>query len=177
MNTHVMIDLETLGTRPGSVIVSIGAVVFDERGVQRDRSFEARIDIDSSLEAGLTVDGSTIEWWMRREPSAREVFRCQGDPLSAVLARFWTWLDNIPEAELYVWGNGASFDLALLAEAFRRARYPKLPWRFTNERCYRTLKALHLEIVAVKPEVAHNALSDAIAQAEHAVQILRGGAS
>jgi hypothetical protein len=30
---NVMIDLETLGTRPGCVILSIGAAVFDEKDI------------------------------------------------------------------------------------------------------------------------------------------------
>lgn len=61
---HVMVDLETLGTKPGSVILSIGAVTFDLDGSGRDgRTFYQRVNIQSCLDAGMTVDGDTVEWW------------------------------------------------------------------------------------------------------------------
>ena len=170
---NVMVDLETLGTRPGAVIVSIGAVVFDADGPDNDLTFEERIDIDSCLRCGLTVDGGTLEWWLRQNDRARAIFQAKGKPLTQALADFAGWLAALPGG-LRLWGNGASFDCALLAEAYRRAGWLELPWKYTAERCYRTLAALRPELPKAKALVAHCALDDALAQAAHAATILRG---
>lgn len=64
MITNIMLDLETLGTCPGSVILQIGAV-------RSNNGLERTITIDSCLRAGLTVDGDTIGWWLRQSEAAR----------------------------------------------------------------------------------------------------------
>ena len=48
--SNIMLDIETLGTRSTSVILSIGAVEFDKTSILR--AFHKRIDIDSCLRQG-----------------------------------------------------------------------------------------------------------------------------
>jgi Mesyanzhinovviridae exonuclease len=77
---HVMLDLETLGTEAGCVVVAIGAVAFDPMGayvhppdmtnLQSDE-FYAVIDIQSCLDAGLRINGNTLYWWLQQSPDAR----------------------------------------------------------------------------------------------------------
>lgn len=62
---NVMIDLETFGTRPGSVIVSIGAVEFSMDGI--GEAYYRAIDVASSLLAGLTIDEITVKWWREQD--------------------------------------------------------------------------------------------------------------
>lgn len=169
---NVMIDLETLGTRPGSAIVQLAAVAFDAEG--RHCDYEVGIDLASCLAAGLKIDAATMNWWLdpKRAEAAREVFNgAFHQTLRSALESFAEWLHEITPAP-DVWGNGASFDLALLAEAFLAVDLP-VPWKYSAERCYRTLAALRPDIEKPKPTLAHTALADARAQAEHAVRILR----
>ena len=42
-----------------------------------------------------------------------------------------------------------------------------MPFRFTHDRCFRTMKALFPDVPYLLPTVAHDALQDAIAQAFH----------
>ena len=83
--THVSIDIETLGTAPGSVILTIGAVAFNRHGLIPERNgilgtFYQRIDLDYSLRAGLTVDASTLRWWFSQPQATQdEVFDPGGD--------------------------------------------------------------------------------------------------
>jgi hypothetical protein len=98
-----------------------------------------------------------------------------------VLEDFSDFLARVPLRKRKIWGNGASFDNAILAELYRVAKHPS-PWEYWNDRCYRTLKNLYKQVVP-PPErkgTHHNALDDAVFQAEHAVSILkfrRGDAS
>ncbi len=71
---NVMIDLETLGTRPGSVILSIGAVEFD-RDLGLGREFYVELNQASSITAGLTTDDATVDWWLDQEDAARDLIK------------------------------------------------------------------------------------------------------
>lgn len=171
-----MIDLETLGTAPGSAVVAIGAVDSD------GREFYRTISIKSCLEAGLTVDGDTLAWWFSQ--SSEAIKQTFGSPtiglLDDVLTDFARWVAYGPGSTLEkghakrLWGNSAAFDLGLLAAAYRALGWA-LPWSYREEACYRTLKNLVPEVKAPPFEgVEHNALDDAKNQMRHLVELLRG---
>lgn len=58
---HIMIDLETMGVRPSSAVVSIGCVEFMQTDVIS--VFYTPVSLESCLKAGLTTDESTVKWW------------------------------------------------------------------------------------------------------------------
>jgi hypothetical protein len=178
-----MIDLETLGVTAGSVILSLGAVVFDESGVltSRDNAFYAVIQRKSCEEIGMTTEPDTIAWWNRQSDDARRVLMQADDesksvPLSEVLSYFHTWLVMNSAFGAPIWANGAAFDFPILGFAYHASGWEKLPWTHREERCYRTLKALYPQIMReYRPgvvSIAHNALDDAEAQALHAAHLL-----
>jgi hypothetical protein len=173
---NIMLDLETLGTTPGSVVLSIGAVAFDkDEGL--GATFYRTISVASSMKAGLTIDASTLLWWSKQDRAAyQEALDKNAEKLEDVLHDFGQWLLHIGEGEYRehkLWGNGADFDLTLLLACYRAVDSTfEPPWKFWNHRCYRTLKALYPEVPAEKRN-NHNALDDARNQAEHAVAILR----
>lgn len=162
-----MLDLETLGNKPGSVIVAIGAVKFG--GGEILDSFYERVDAESCEAIGLQMDVSTVLWWMKQSDAARNEITQPGGKLSEVLMRFSSWLKD-PDVE--VWGNGASFDNVLLSDAYDRARLPR-PWKYYNDRCYRTVKSLRPDVPLPRTGTHHNALDDAKSQALHLMQIQR----
>lgn len=162
-----MLDIETLGTRAGSVITSIGAVQFSALGLGRE--FYRRIDSTSCTEIGMTVDLETVNWWMLQGDEARAEMTRPGEPVTAVLEDFAGWIGG-PDA--CIWGNGADFDNALVAEAYRRAGL-SVPWKFWNNRCYRTVKSLLGRDIRMEREgTHHNALDDARDQARHFLAIM-----
>ncbi len=170
---QVMVDLETLGNRPGCVVISIGAVLFDETSIGPE--FYAEISQFDSERHGLRADLSTMRWWKSKPlEAARVVWRTSSEPstsihsLSDALGAFGAWLPSRPE----VWGNGAAFDNVILAECFKAAGM-KMPWDFKRDRCYRTLKSLFPEVPFKRTGTHHNALDDARSQAVHASAILR----
>lgn len=180
MKNRIMVDLETLGTAPGSVILSIGAVRFDvEEGLLDE--FYVNIDVESSQRLGLTIDGATVMWWMKQSDAARaKLSEGSGEDVGVALGKFLAWANkDSPVDEL--WGNGADFDNVLLASVGRKLsedpRYAGAwgsvrPSLYRQNRCYRTLKNLS-KIPFTKPVVAHDALEDAKAQAVHLIEILK----
>jgi hypothetical protein len=162
-----MLDLETLGTRPGSIIISIGATKFDERGTY-GTPFYMRIDMQSCVDAGLLIDVDTIKWWMKQSDEARAEFQKESFDLTTALENFTFWADY-PGAVIELWGNGANFDNALLKAAYDKVGLTA-PWKFWNDRCYRTLKSMYPHIKMPKREgTHHNALDDAISQVNHLI--------
>lgn len=160
---NVMIDLETLGTAADAVVMSIGAVEFDLDG-RIGRTFYRSISIDSNLDAGRRVQEDTLIWWMKQSEEARKVFEEPKTSLEGALLELSQWYPKDAKA----WSNGASFDSPILEHAYCQA-HMETPWYFWNTRCVRTYRDLPGAdgITKVQAEVAHNALSDAIAQAKH----------
>jgi hypothetical protein len=166
----VMLDLETLGNRPGSVILAIGAVRFGAGRLGEE--FYTRVDPQSCIDAGLQMDVSTVMWWMQQSDEARAEVCREGIPLPQALGKFTAWLLSLQESD--VWGNGASFDNTVLVAAYRACRM-ELPWPFWRDRCYRTAKALHPHVRLQRSGTHHNALDDAKTQALHLMEILASG--
>lgn len=171
---QVMIDIETLGTLPGSVVFAIGAVVLENnRESALHPPFYSLINPQSAQKHGMTTDMSTLEWWFKQPVEAREQLMkafAQGATVEAAVTRLQEWYGGLP-APAAVWCKGASFDFPHL-KVFFRAAGQFTPWHYQQERCYRTLMALYPGIKAAAPVVGHHALHDARAQGEHLARLL-----
>lgn len=171
---NVMLDLETMGNGPNAAIVAIGAVAFDIETRELGATFYALIELESSVEYGGQVDAGTVMWWMKQSDVARAELCRSAEHIAVVLQRFNAWASTLcddAETNLRVWGNGAAFDNVILASAYRRMRMPA-PWKHWNDRCYRTVKALHRHVKLERTGTHHHALDDAISQAQHLIAML-----
>ena len=74
MATHGMIDLETLGVEPDSVIITLGAVKFDPfSNKEPDNGLYLRCDIEEQSEKyGRSIDDNTLEWWSRQKKEIKD---------------------------------------------------------------------------------------------------------
>lgn len=164
-----MIDIETLGTRPGDIILSIGAVKFSvEEEIKGE--FYVTIDAESCKAVGLRAQKSTLEWWSKQSDAAREAAFKGGTSLEVALIKLAVWMPPLEEA--VVWGNGANFDNALLAAAYRAIKHD-VPWHFWNDRCYRTMAAMFLKDRIERVGTGHVALDDAKTQAMRLIHMAK----
>ncbi len=163
---NIMVDIETLSTDSNALILSIGAVKFNETITDH---FYTTISIESSLKVNRLIDASTIEWWMLQDDKARALF---SDPnkldLYYALLNLKTWLGSYP----IIWGYGASFDNVILENAYKVLNI-ETPWFYKNSLCYRTLSTIYPNIKFIFEGVKHNALDDAKTQAVHLIKILK----
>jgi hypothetical protein len=180
MKNNLMIDLETMSTESNAAIIAIGAVFFDADGL--GESYYEKINLQSCIDLGLRIDASTIIWWLQQSEDARKEFFDNGKSckLNSVLNIFKNFVlfsgkkidNNGRVKDLIVWGNGSAFDIVILRNAYNVCRRTPF-WSYKNERCFRTYKATNPEIKNIPDDrPAHNALEDAIWQAEYAVEIL-----
>ena len=165
----VMIDLETLDTGVTAAILSIGACRFNETEIDGEGFYRA-ITIQSNIDEHRTISGNTLAWWVGQGEKAKRVFADPAAvPLGQALDELRAWLGTPVEAKnKRVYGNGANFDISILDHAYAAGGQTS-PWEFYNVRCFRTLKSLPSARNVPKPDnaLAHNALFDAIAQAQH----------
>jgi len=168
---QVSFDLETAGTSPNAMILSIGAVKFREDGVILDKFYRV-IDVTARTSCG-TIDAATVVWWMRQSQEARDAI-FGGDvervPLVNALVEFSEWLgfdDSLPDGEypnVCLWQRG-NMDATWLTSAYEglglnvpfgwwQVNDQRTLCRVTNTKNPRSTNALH-----------HNALSDALHQA------------
>lgn len=170
---HIMLDLETLGTRPGCVIISIGAVSFDPATQTIGGGFYTVVNQASCEGYGLTTDKGTLAWWFRQGAEAQKVLtesRKGGETLEQALNYFTEYLAEYPK-DVRIWGCGSDFDNTIMAHCYAIVG-KRQPWKFTNNRCYRTLKAMDPSIEMERSGTYHNAYDDALSQARHACKIL-----
>lgn len=170
MMKDVMIDLETMGLGVNAAIIAIGAVEFDLEAKMLGRTFYALVDLQSSVDAGGEIDPSTVMWWLAQSKEARSALLEEGILIDQALSNFGLWLLECGP-DVKVWGNGADFDNVILAQAFRRSDF-SVPWKFWNNRCFRTFKNMLPECPSPFIGIQHNALDDAKYQAEYLIAAL-----
>ncbi|PSS53702.1 hypothetical protein C6560_04430 [Enterobacter sp. FS01] len=176
MFTHLMVDLETMGKKPGAPLVSVGAVFFDPASGKTGAEYYQVISLESSMSFGARPDASTILWWLKQSPEARSAIVV--DDTVGLVEALEQFLDFIAEnaandsKNVQLWGNGSSFDCPLLEAAFELADTP-FPIPHWNYRDVRTVvelgKAVGLNSRYDIPFEGdqHNALADARHQVKY----------
>lgn len=167
-----MIDLETMGIRPTSAIISIGAALFDHEQVLD--TFYSNVNLNSSINLGMTTDQSTIDWWSKQSVQARAAWQTEDAPaIEDALKQLNDWmLGHGSRAEICPWGNGADFDLVLMNHAFNLMGVDA-PWKYYNHHCFRTMKNMFDVGQMPRSGTHHHALDDAVSQVRHLHRILQ----
>ena len=164
MATHAMIDLETLGTKPDCVILTLGAIKFNPFADQQPHSgIYQKIDIDEQDALGRTQDDSTIEWWGKQSESVQEEAFTENGRIG--LERMTNEINKFLVGVDVVWAQGPAFDIVILENLYQQLNKP-IPWNFWQIRDSRTLFSLLKKDPrkAIQQE-AHNALADCYYQA------------
>ena len=168
---NVMLDIETMSNTPNAAIVSIGAVEFDFVTKRLGEEFYVTIDLASAVGSGGEMNGSTVVWWLKQTEAARSLFFEPSQHIVDALNQFSVWMQHRGDkGDIRVWGNGAAFDNVILVAAYNRLGLEP-PWKFWNDRCYRTIKNMFPKIKAERVGTHHHALDDARTQAKHLIEL------
>jgi hypothetical protein len=176
-----MCDIETMGTDNDAAIVSVAVTMFDVASETIGASFVKNIHLASAMYHGGTTSAGTIMFWLRQGDAVRNPIWQGGEDIRDVFRDLAIWLGNqcgrneqgIPKVRM--WGNSARFDLGIVESAYKRAQIP-VPWYWSNERCFRTVRNLNPQVVydiAEKGSGAHDPLVDCKFQIEHLFKIKR----
>jgi len=163
MTTHATIDIETLGTSPDTVVLTIGGIKFDpmeDDGLHSQ--FYYRLDADEQIEMGRTVDEKTLEWWEKQpEEIRKEALETTGRvSTEQSLKALNKWLVGVDK----IWCQGPVFDIGILQNLYKQIGLHH-NWPFYIIRDSRTLFSLMDKDPRKEIDfAAHNALADAIVQ-------------
>ena len=148
--THLIIDMETLGTKPGCVVLSLACVPF---------TFESPIDLNTLLKSGFyvkfdtveqiqkykrKVEDGTIQWWKKQHSEeAKSVIKPSKDDVSLehglrALSKF-IGTTNYNLKSSFVWSRGIYFDGPLLESIYDNVDSLSMPintWMYRDIRSY-----------------------------------------
>lgn len=172
---HVMIDTETLGRTPGSVVRSVAAVEFDPKTGETGRQKVWKIDLTDSIRYGFKIESSTLKWWMMQSDEARREFVEGAEtPLEDFLEDFMQFIAATDEGnDFTLWCLQLDFDVAMLRSMYSwynlnvyRCDEEVLPWNFRKVRDVRPYMDALDSAVLLPPKVAdrHTPLADCLAQ-------------
>lgn len=172
---HVMIDTETLGRTPGSVVRSVAAVEFDPQTGETGRQKVWKIDLTDSIRYGFKVESSTLKWWMMQSDEARREFVEGAEtPLEDFLEDFMQFIAATDEGnDFTLWCLQLDFDVAMLRSMYswynlnvHGCDEEVLPWNFRKVRDVRPYKDALDSAGLLPPKVAdrHTPLADCLAQ-------------
>lgn len=173
-SVDLMIDLETLGTDPDCVVLSIGACVFDFQKKKIVDKFYIVLDTEDQKNCFRTVDQNTLKWWSQQSNQAKKVFTEPKEEVREALDQFVQFiLRNGTISQIKPWGNGSTFDISILESLFKDYEV-KVPWLFYNVMDLRTFVRFQGkgDKVPKLEGVNHHALDDAINQANYVMSKL-----
>ena len=184
---NIMLDLETTGFRPGCRVLSIGLAYFDHSGAVKSTTILPAIELQNGHD-----DDSTMEWWGKQSPEARQVFAdnitdgvepkeaaaLMGEFIKECISYHCDQVSNNPsEIRVALWGNSSTFDNSILAAMFENNGVAKLPWNTFGDRCYRTVINMLDKANIEREGTHHNCEDDARHQAEVLVATLHNASN
>lgn len=174
------LDVETLSRKPGGVIASIGATIFDPFDTSPDSAalrdgghdFYAVLSFNDQYIKMLTVDASTTKWWQKEKywPALSQEMMNSSITLKEALDQFVEFLRrHRPEM---LWANSPNFDTSFMQAAMQRVQ-GEWPLSYRQDADFRILMNLAYPMREMRPErpkelshyYDHHALGDAKLQA------------
>jgi len=167
MSFDIMLDLETLSTRPDAVILTLGAVRFDPYTDTFGDTLYFRVDVNEQLLNDRHVQQETLDWWSKQAEDVREEAMCEDNRIC--LQDVYSQLNKFVTGAGNIWAQGPHFDIVILENLYRQKGWPT-PWQFWQIRDSRTLFSVHGD-PREKNQLLHNALADSVSQASAVQQI------
>jgi Fe-S cluster biosynthesis and repair protein YggX len=166
-----MLDIETLGTLPETVILTIGAVKFDPYTLTvPTHGLYIKPDVDEQIAKGRHVDEATLQWWMNQAEDVREEALSMDDRIS--VEQMYKELNKFLVGATNVWAQGPVFDMVILGNIYRQYGWPT-PWQYWQVRDSRTLFGVHGDPREKNKAGLHNALEDCVSQAQAVQQVYK----
>lgn len=177
-----MVDLETMDNVPSAAIVSIGAVECDLTTGELGSTFSRVVDLKDQDKYNMTINSETLYWWLQQSTRAQAALCVEGKISLVVMCdKFSKWINSLDahSDSIRLWGNGASFDNAIIRYAYRQVGQ-ELPIKFWNDRDMRTILGFYpsqlqekYRRTTLRSGTYHNALDDAKHQVKYCTHILK----
>jgi len=176
-NKMVVVDLETLDTRPTSLFYAVGARMFtfgkdidndsvldadDPKFILEHDSFLQYVSLDLLQDIRFTTSAETVEWTEQKNIVEYNRAKKHGRPLVEVVKNFDAWI-NYHQPKSIV-ANSPAFDISIMRHAYGILER-KFPMHFRDEFDARTITTLrHLcgmsRYAKIESQRLHSPLDD-----------------
>lgn len=166
---HLMIDFETLDTKPTAVVLSLGVVLFNKHNILASAKFD--FEIAGQMANGRTISPDTIMWWLNQKTGRN--FVTPTEHYTTTLGKLIHWIQTMRQAHGdfdQVWANDPGFDCAILENLIPLS----IPYQFWQTRSMRTfIQYVGNGVKVQRTEgMHHDALVDALDQAKYIMERL-----
>ena len=134
MTTHILLDIEALGKRPGCAIIELAAVAFCPETGKIGQAFNAIIEPQPPFMADL----ETLDWHKKQGTWPRP-FAEGSHSIGSALVEFNAFAAGFGEVDAF-WAWGATYDFPILTAAYDFAGVDA-PWdrQYWKQQCARTM--------------------------------------
>lgn len=166
----MMLDTETLGLSPKSLVTQIAAGWYDLEARKMIALWSWLPNLDEQWDR--KVDAKTVMWWLKQSNDAR--LAITGDQRTEAY-HIWQEVKRLAETVGAggVWAKPATFDLPLLADYFEETTAEQQPWHYRQARDMQTIARLYdphglVEMTVPKDDSrAHDASYDVLWQCDY----------
>lgn len=171
--TDWSLDIETMGTGQRAAVCQIGLVGFDRNTGELGEQICIDVNVQSCIKLGGEIHANTVHWWATQKQGFHYANKDDIFPIENalnILSKVITEYTPIP-----IWAKGPMFDLSVI-EFYCNRLDIQVPWKYNMPRDLRTLQDAY-EFTGLPPlprkEITHNALQDAIGQADMICRLLK----
>lgn len=152
---NITFNLETCALCPTAAVMSIGAVVWNDKaedtpfalddGFEKGVSFYRHVDLRSSFLDGFAFDKKTSELWASQDDKVKKALLDYDDtplePIDCVVDDFFCFIQDtkkeVSAKEIKLWSQGADFYIAILRNICHKYNM-EIPVNYRNFRDHRT---------------------------------------
>lgn len=158
----MMLDIETLGIMPDSVVLTVGAIKFNPYSLHEPYDpLYLRLDVDEQLSMDRHVCEDTVAWWGKQDEEVREEALGEGNRVN--IESFTKQLNKYSTGVSEFWCKGTNFDFVILNNLYQQFKF-HIPWKYYLFRDCRTVFNMAPYRIEKHADL-HNALADSVAQA------------
>lgn len=180
-SVHIMVDIETLSTKPNAAVLSIALVEFDPtNGEVLDKM---KVALSTYEQDNRHVDPNTVRWWVNQAKTNIQAVEASftddtvnlGDAIRMV-KNFVTdkvFLSSGHRKNVNVWSCDPDFDLVILDNLFEELGFAS-PFYFFEHRSVRTMRMLGKMIFEdeFKHEATHDPYDDCVRQIKEVSRVM-----
>lgn len=170
---HLMIDLETMDTKPTAAITAIAAIFFNPESGEVGETFYRRISLEDSMSNGGTVSADAILRLLRQPTGIRrQMIDDFFHDIESAICDFYDFVNsNMPLQGVKVWYGCPSLRIAVLRTAMQK--FVAEDFEYGNEQSVVTVnelaKSLGLNMESIIPR---SGISNAYDQVIYNVKVV-----
>lgn len=187
--TDVMFDIETLGVKPGCIVLSAAALKFN-----RHKDFhegEAYIDLiengfakrvsfslSRQMHLGLQADQSTMDWYFNKNVGMlSEIERSGASTVDLKvtlleLNEFFTEVQNESGKDCCIWANSPTFDIEIIKVLYEKCGV-KFPFSYGRCMDVRTIRDSYQMMFGETPKPDRNKAHDPVYDCVYQTELLQ----